>query len=128
MNGAKTFKAIVLTCDIPTRSGNIYPKAVIEAAIAKSRLESPKLITMGEACISNVAAIVREIAIEKDDTVVVEAVILDTPKGQDLSILINSGMQLLPYGEVKTSSTKNGLTVIEDYTLRGFSVGPRGNE
>lgn len=125
---------VVLKCDTPNKNGHVYPRAVMEKAIADFVQTLPSVGQFGmprtdEISVSDVSHKITSVRIE-NDTVVADVELLDTPTGKlveaaaDPQQQVEAGMKI----DFRTCGTgtlcqdENGNLVIGDYTLLSINA------
>ena len=88
-------KMKLMEIDVPSPTGRIYSKEVLEESIKKYNDREDKFVTIDQQSgsiidISNVCGTVQELKIE-DNQVIGIMNTYGTPKGRELDILINNG-------------------------------------
>lgn len=118
-------KYIFLETDIPTkRSGRIYPKAVVEKAIADIGDTDifAGIDLIGDAGVINLDNIthkVIEFVISEDGEASATFVSLSTPKGRDLEKIDN--IEFIPVGIGIVNKDKDDY-IIYEYEILGFEI------
>lgn len=118
-------------CDVPTQNGRTYPRGVYEREIKKlqesvnsrrafGELDHPE---DGKTKLSRVSHVITKLEIDKNGVVIGEAEILNTPNGQTLKAILDSGAEVgvSSRGFGSTRSLPDGSQMVgEDFTLRSF--------
>jgi hypothetical protein len=118
-------------CDVPTQNGRTYPRNVYEREIKKlqesvnsrrafGELDHPE---DGKTKLSRVSHVITKLEIDKNGVVIGEAEILNTPNGQTLKAILDSGAEVgvSSRGFGSTRSLPDGSQMVgEDFTLRSF--------
>lgn len=141
-NGARRIRAIGITADVVNANNRIYPRAVLESAIGRLRLNESagggRFVLTGEAEHPSdkgtgrrniLETVVRWDAakIDSDNQVIIEGQIVDTAKGRDILALIEAGVPVgisqRAYGRSKTAK-RGGKSVeeITELTITGYDL------
>lgn len=114
-----------MKADVPSINGRIYPKAVVEAMIAKFNEDKAAGKTMlgivgystsAHTELSEVSHVVEALEMKEDGTVAVTARVIDTPNGRIVKNMAQKGEKLKagPRGSGKLEKKENGYEV-SDY-------------
>jgi len=118
-------------CDLATQNGRVYSRSLFEREVGRmskdlgarkvfGELDHP---TDGRTLLTRVSHVITSLEVQEDGTVIGEAEILDTSRGQDLKALLKSGCSVgvSSRGTGSTKTTKQGQEEVqEDYRLGTF--------
>ena len=118
-------------CDAATQNGRVYSRSLFEREVGRltKDLSARKVFgeldhpTDGRTLLTRVSHVITGLEVQEDGTVVGEADILDTSRGQDLKALLKSGCSVgvSSRGTGSTRTLKDGKEEVqEDYRLMTF--------
>jgi hypothetical protein len=118
-------------CDQATQNGRVYSRSLFEREVGRMTkdLSARKVFgeldhpTDGRTLLTRVSHVITGLEVQEDGTVIGEADILDTSRGQDLKALLKSGCSVgvSSRGTGSTKTLKDGKEEVqEDYRLMTF--------
>lgn len=117
-----TLSGTLMKADSKTKSGNIYPREVIEREVAKynnlikERRAIGQAFTYGQRNLMNASHLITDMSVDDDGDVYVKIEVLDTNRGQELRRAIESGH--ISFGLSGVGSSDVHGYVREDYVMQ----------
>ena len=120
-------------CDKRTRSGRVYPRDVMEKAIANYQPKIDEGRAFGDICdgetvsrnlqLKNVSYRMLSLSVDEDGTIKGKAHVLNTSCGRNLEAVLKSGLPYTVQGYIHgVGSVDNGGVVQDDFSIRSTSV------
>lgn len=115
----------ILEADTPTKTGRVYPREVLQAALANLDQKRPLLGQVdadpnGRLELDKVSHLVTDIRLEGND-LTAEIQILETPKGKELQKLLKEAV-FRPSGEGHVHENPDGTHVVYDYNITAINA------
>lgn len=136
-DGKVVLRGVVVRCDVPTLTGRVYPRAVVERAIAARQQAVrcgqfmaacptdtwPMVTTPGDRVyLADVAGIVRKLDLACE--VRAEVLLLNSDKGKIISKLVKDGhrIRFFPIGRGSVTEAEGVGVVQDDFEINGVGI------
>lgn len=115
----------ILEADKPNKNGRVYPREVLQAALANIDQNRPLLGQIdadptGKLDLDKVSHLVTNLRLEGND-LTAEIQILETPKGKELQKMLKEAV-FRPSGEGQVHDNPDGTHVVYDYNITAVNA------